>query len=250
MKRALNPREKRLLIGCLLTIFLVINFLAYGQFSSRRTALTSSIARLKDQSANNDVWLSEQDLWQKRGKWLQTNMPSTDSVGRSQGQLLDELQNSALDSGLKVSNQTPLQSTTVTMPNSSSDIVATEVAVSLRVRGDQDKVLRWLLSIQSPERFLAMKTFEIELDTKAKEKIPQAQCNLTLARWFNPNAVPAPAPPAPDAAAPPAPVPTSAPAPASVPADDNPENTNPAPAPAPAPAPSAPAAPRAPSQSA
>lgn len=188
MKRSLNPREKRLLMGCLITIFVVVNAMVYRQFDARRTALNRSLKNLKEQGDTNKVWLDQKDRWQKRAEWLEKNMQFTDSAGRSQGQLLEELQSSALDAGLKVSNTTPLEAVQVSLPSNPNEIVCNEVAVSLKVRGDQDKVLRWLLTLQSPERFQAMKAFEIELDTKAKEKIPQAQCNLTLARWFTPNA--------------------------------------------------------------
>jgi hypothetical protein len=181
MKRSLNQREKRLLIGCLLTLFVAINVLAFRSFSSRRSDLKTAISRLKEQSVSDKIWLDQKGLWQKRAKWLDANMTYTDSPGRSQGQLLEELQTTALDAGLKVTNQTLLES-----PPAGE--FYKEVAASVHVRGDQDKLLRWLLSLQSPERFQPMKAFEIELDPKAKEKVPQAQCNLTLAKWFNPNA--------------------------------------------------------------
>ena len=195
MKRSLNSREKRLLIACLLTIFIVINALAFRSYSMRNKTLTSRIGALKQQSATNRIWLDQKAKWQKLAKWLAANMTYTESAGRSQGQLLDELQSSALDAGLKVSNPTLLEPVQVSMPNNINDVVCNEVGVSLRIRGDQDKLLRWLLTLQSPERFRAMKGFEIELDTKAKEKIPQAVCNITLARWFNPVAPPGAPPP-------------------------------------------------------
>lgn len=195
MKRSLNSREKRLLIACLLTIFIVINALAFRTYSTRNKTLTNRISDLKQQSATNRIWLDQKAKWQKRSKWLDANMTYTESAGRSQGQLLDELQSSALDAGLKVSNPTLLEPVQVSVPNNINDVVCNEVGVSLRIRGDQDKLMRWLLTLQSPERFRAMKGFEIELDTKAKEKIPQAQCNITLARWFNPVAPPGAPPP-------------------------------------------------------
>lgn len=187
MKRSLNPRERRLLVGCLATMFIVVNFLVYRQFDGRRTQLNKSLKSLQEQQATNKVWLDQKERWQRREQWLEQNMKYTDSAGRSQGQLLEELQTSALDAGLKVSNTTPLEAVQVSVPSNVNDIVCNEVAVSLKVHGDQAKVLNWLLTLQSPEKFQAMKAFEIELDTKSKEKTPQAQCNLTMARWFNPN---------------------------------------------------------------
>lgn len=106
-------------------------------------------------------------------------MPNTDSLGRAQGQLLEDIQNDALDWGIIAEQPTlPLAST----PNSSFR----EVTVSVRLRGDQTTVLSWLATLQSPEKFQAVRELQIEIDSRAREKTPQVICNLTLARWFKP----------------------------------------------------------------
>jgi hypothetical protein len=107
-------------------------------------------------------------------------MPVTDSLGRAQGQLLEDLQNEALDLGIVIQQQT--------LPESVTNADFREVTVNLRVRGDQTVMLQWLAGMQSPEKFQAIKEFKLELDSKAKEKTPQAVCNLTIARWFKPEA--------------------------------------------------------------
>ena len=56
----------------------------------------------------------------------------------------------------------------------------------MRLRGDQATVLQWLSTLQSPEKFQAVRQLEVEIDTRAREKTPQVVCNLTLARWFKP----------------------------------------------------------------
>jgi Tfp pilus assembly protein PilN len=179
MSRILNQREKRLLFGCIAVILLATTALAYGWFEKQRKVLNTAIEALTEQTQENEEWLNQRGRWDKRMKWLEAKMPYTDSAGRSQGQLLEELQTSALDAELKITGQTLLEPLALDHAN--------EVAVNIKLRGDQDKMLRWLLVLQAPEKFQAMKAFELELDTKAKEKTPQAQCNLTIARWFNPN---------------------------------------------------------------
>ncbi len=178
MKRRLNPRERRLLAACVLIIFLAFNVLAFREFSARRKVLNTSITQLQDQSTSNHTWLKDRDSWDKRMKWLDKNMPFTDSAGRSQGQLLEDLQTTSLDAELKITGQTLLEPFALDHCN--------EVALNIKIQGDQDKLMRWLLTLQSPEKFLAVKAFSLEIDSKAKEKTPQAHCNLTLARWFNP----------------------------------------------------------------
>ncbi|HSI63280.1 MAG TPA: hypothetical protein VLE43_09170 [Candidatus Saccharimonadia bacterium] len=191
-KRTFNTREKRLLIICLSTIFLVGNAMAVREFLSRRKELVISLDTMKKQETANNMLLMDGPRMEKLDGWLDKHMPYTNSAGKAQGQLLDDLRNSALDLGLKTENENPLESLELSHHN--------EVSVSLRVRGDQEVVTSWLLTLQSPEKFTAIKSVELELDTRSREKTPQAQCNITVARWFNPKpppgyqeAVPAPA---------------------------------------------------------
>jgi len=186
-KRTLNTREKRLLLLCLGTIVIIVNVIFFRGFNLQRKALTESIKRLSDEAADDKIWLNDRAFWAKRQDWLTKHMPYTDSTGRSQGQLLDELQNTALDAQLKVSNQ-------VLHDEPTKEADYKEVSLSIKVRGDHDVLLRWLLSLQSPEKFEAMKTFDLQLDTKGKDKTPQAECNLTVARWFNPESSAEPLP--------------------------------------------------------
>jgi Type II secretion system (T2SS), protein M subtype b len=197
MKRSLNQREKRLLALCIGTIFIVFNVLIFREFGIRRKAMLASLEDMEQRVAINNGLISDRPVWEKRLAWLDTHMPYTDSAGRSQGQLLEDLQNAALDSELKITSQTLLEPLALDHCN--------EVAVSLRVRGDQEKMMRLLLMLQAPDRFTAIKAFDLQLDTRSKEKTPQAECNLTVARWFNsepppgtqPAAEPAPAEPEP-----------------------------------------------------
>ena len=104
-------------------------------------------------------------------------------VHPAQAKLLEEIQNVALDYQLQVQKQQLLPDAADSKTNAS---VYREVAVEVRLRGDQTTLLGWLASLQSPEKFQAIKQLELEIDAKAKEKTPQALCNLVLARWFKP----------------------------------------------------------------
>ena len=150
MSRTLNQREKRLLMGCVTVIFLTATVLGYNWYDSHRKTLKGSIATLLSQSQENQEWLGQRDHWEKRMKWLESKMPYTDSAGRSQGQLLEELQTSALDAELKITGQTLLEPLELDADGAGHRY---EVAVNIKVRGDNEKMVRWLLTLQSPEKF-------------------------------------------------------------------------------------------------
>lgn len=196
-KRTFNNREKRLLLLCVSTIFIVGNFMAVREFLSRRKDLVASVDTLRKQETANRMLLLDGPRMEKLDGWLDKTMPYTNSAGKAQGQLLDDLRNSALDMGLKTENENPLESLELSHHN--------EVSVSLRVRGAQEVVIGWLLTLQSPEKFTAIKSVELELDTRSREKTPQAQCNITVARWFNPKPPPGYQEPVPPPAAAPVP---------------------------------------------
>jgi hypothetical protein len=189
MKRSLNTREKRLLTLCLLTLLVVGNALAVREFMTRRKAALATLSTLKEQQASNEIWMNDQALYEKLQAWIEQHMPYTASAGRSRGELLEDLQGSARDVGLRVDNENPQESLALDHAN--------EVSVSMRVRGDEATMTRWLLTLQSPERFTVIKDIELELDSRSKEKTPQMECNITVARWFNPNPPPGGVPPAP-----------------------------------------------------
>lgn len=183
MALALTPREKKLLAACISALVLMATFIILKQFLDRRTAVLAKITALENEKRENEGYLADRDFWEKRSKWLTQNMPVTESLGTAQALLLEEIQNVALDYQLQVQKQQLLPDSADAKANAA---VYREVAVEVRIRGDQTTVLGWLASLQSPEKFQAIKQLELEIDSKAKEKTPQVLCNLVLARWFKP----------------------------------------------------------------
>jgi hypothetical protein len=207
MKRSLNIREKRLLLLCLVTLLIVGNALALSNFLARLKGARDSITTLEQELAENRLWLGQQERFQKRQGWIDKNMPyiPSEQAGKARGELYDDLRFSAFDAGLTTENVNVQNAAALELPNANKDIYANEVSVSMRVRGDQTTLIGWLLSLQGTDRFVVVKAIELELDSRSKEKTPQAQCDITVARWFNPNPPPGTLPDAP-APAPAAPV--------------------------------------------
>ena len=176
--RTLTGREKRMLYACIAVLLFAATGLLADEFNNRRKALDTQIKSLVAEKKESEAWLNDRAFQEKRSAWLDATMPSTDSLGRSQGQLLEDMQNAALDRELKVTKSTPNDSTKTANYQ--------EVSVTLSISGDQAVLLSWLATLQSPERFQVIKSLEIEPDAKSKAKTPQCNCNITLARWFKP----------------------------------------------------------------
>ena len=179
MTKSLSTREKRLLGACISVLVISATTLLAKEFLDRRVAVEKKIAGLEGEKKDNDSWLTQRDFLEKRKEWLDANLPDTESLGRAQGMLLEEFQNAALDRQIKIVNSS--------LPAAHSTANYREVAVTLKLYGEQAKVLAWLATLQSPERFYVIKSLKLDPDRRSKEPLPQVECDLTVARWFKPD---------------------------------------------------------------
>lgn len=179
--RELTVREKWLLGLCVAVIFLVVNgFAARGIVKNLRGS-GDRIAVLKNELADQEMWLEEAEKADVRARWLDESMPSLagSTLGKEQGDLLQAMQDELFERKLTIQQQS--------LQDIENTAFYTEVAVRLTVRGNEADVIDWLISLQGPEKFQVIKALELEIDPKAKEEEPQAVCQITVARWFSPD---------------------------------------------------------------
>lgn len=175
----LSTRERRLLLLCGITLVTLVTLFLLQEYNQKLAAVREAQQELRDELVEHETWLGEAAYYAGLSKWISEHLPPlTDSAGRTQGQLLDELQDSALNVGLNMERPNLLAP--------SSTAYYQEVAIRMRVRGEQIALLRWLTTLQRPDQFRTITSMEIELDRNAGDTEPQAVCNLTVARWFHP----------------------------------------------------------------
>ncbi len=189
--RGLTTREKRLLGLCLASVFLVANLFAGRAIMRSLGGGMARITELKNELAENEMWLEERELWDRRQEWLEKNLPDSlvrqrISAGNAQGELMQSLQNELLERKLKIERQSLLEPVNATYHD--------EVAVNLRIKGEAAVLSQWLATLQSPEKFVVIKNIKLKLDDRSKEAEPQAECDITIARWFAPSEGDQPAP--------------------------------------------------------
>jgi hypothetical protein len=180
MSRTLSTREKRLLGGCIGVLLIAGTTLLLTEFLSRNEAVAKQISALTAEKVENATWLQDREFQAKRQGWLDTTLPVTESVGRAQGLLVDEVQNQMLDLGIAIIKTTP----NLAVTNAQHQ----EISATFELRGETSKVLTWLAFLQSPEKFVVVKALNLDPDTRGKEKTPQIVCKVTIARWFKPQA--------------------------------------------------------------
>lgn len=175
----LTTRERRLLLLCGGTLVLLVTFFLAQEYNQKLVGLKEQRQQLQGDLIEHEGWLTEADYYETRSRWVAEHLPPlADSAGRTQGQLLDELRDSALNVGLQMERPDLLAP--------SSNPHYQEVAIRMRVRGEQTALLRWLTTLQRPDQFRTITSLEIELDRDSSDAEPRAVCNLTVARWFHP----------------------------------------------------------------
>ncbi len=175
--RNLNSRETKLLLLCLFSIFVVVNLFGIRVIYKNLKGGRGETDDLKLELLDQKGWLSEKDDWEQKNKWIMEKMPTASaSVGKAQGELVQQLQDSLYENRIKIDRQTLLE------PKSSA--YYDEVAVNLRIQGDAVKVNEWLSKLQGVDRFQIIKVLKLSIDTRSKMKEPQAICEVTVARWF------------------------------------------------------------------
>ena len=185
--RSLNSRERLLLTLCFLTIFLVVNGFVFRAVYKKLNGSKTELTALEGELMELQQLAGDAEFWQRRAQWVDENMPEPMvSVGRAQGELAEQLQQSLFERKITIERQTLLEPVSTEFYD--------EVAVNLRIEGDAVKVNEWLTTLQSPEAFQTIKNIELELDTRSKKTEPQAECEVTIARWFRPRGSAAPQP--------------------------------------------------------
>lgn len=165
---------------CLGVIFLVVNGFAARSVLKVLRGSDAKIQTLKNTLADNEMWLDEAPKAEAREKWIESNMPKMtgQTLGKLQGDLIQSLQDDVFNRKLRIDRQ------------SLQDIVYetfyTEVAVRLEVEGAETAVIEWLTTLQGPDKFQIIKSLELELDSRSREIEPQAECEITIARWYHP----------------------------------------------------------------
>lgn len=181
---------------CVGVIFLVANGFAARSVLKVLRGSDSKIDGLKNTLADYEMWVEEAPKVEARERWLAANMPGMrdSTLGKLQGDLIQSLQDEVFNRKLRIDRQ------------SLQEIVKgnfyTEVAVRIEVEGAESAVIDWLTTLQAPDKFQIIKELELELDNRSREIEPQAECEITIARWYHPETGEAIPPSAPDEAAP------------------------------------------------
>jgi type II secretory pathway component PulM len=172
--RALTAKEKRLLIGLVGALFVLLNVVGLQAFLNRQRALQANIVQLESQLMEGRALLEEQGLWQERATWLDVNQPGDDiSTTDDDAKFYEFVESSAKSAGLEYTRRDAGN-----LPNAGP---FAEVFDTSLVKGKMESLVKWLNELQQPKAFRAIKQISI----KSGEP-PEVVAEVEVARWYRP----------------------------------------------------------------
>lgn len=164
----------------LLSLFLLALGIVGGGslLRSHRTKVAAAQARIDEASPQleaAELAAADAPFWQERKVWLDQTMPALGNSGETHGAFLEQLITAARERGLNPESPVLLK------PEGTPH--ATDLSVSLQVTGPDSALLRWLASLQSPEKLQVIKYLQI---LPRSSQPPRLSATLTVARLHRP----------------------------------------------------------------
>ena len=172
--RALTAKEKRLLIGLLGALFVLLNVVGLQAFLNRQRALQGNIFRLQSQLEEGRALLAEKDFWRERAGWLDEHQPPDDiTTTDDDAKFYEFVETSAKNAGLTYTRRDA--------GNQTDAGAYAEVFDSSQVKGNMKSLVKWLAELQQPTAFRAVK----QIAVKSGEP-PEVIAEVEVARWYRP----------------------------------------------------------------
>lgn len=173
--RALTAKEKKLLVGLLAAIFVLLNVFGLQAFINRQKTLQQSITGLEILAAESRDLVAQKNEWDERAAWLDANQPEDDvSTTDDDAKFYEFVESSAKKHGLQYTRKDG-----GTVPGDGS---YAEVFDSSQVKGNMESLVKWLSELQQPDDFRAIKRLSI----KSAPEPPDVICDIEVARWYRP----------------------------------------------------------------
>ncbi len=170
----MNPRERvlALVIGSLL--FLLINLYLWSSLLGALRAARAEMAERQGLRAQQQVFLRERKLWEKRADWLAKHQPVMKSPVEA-STLLDEVKQAAGKNKIVIEN--PVIGASEATPNYQA------VFASVETKSGWPPLVRFLYDVQQPDKFVVFESVNLQIDSADPTSM---RGKFKIARWFAP----------------------------------------------------------------
>jgi type II secretory pathway component PulM len=173
----MSTREKRLLIFFGIAGFLVLNFLAFNFYQTKRQVAVAQLADAQRQLDQAEIIKESRDQVAEEMEWLRENEPEPAAAQDVQTQLQKFCESQASEAGLTIKIQRP-------MPTDSTEGRQYHRAkFQFTLTGTEESLYRWLDRVNVPADFRI--ATQIRLNPN-KEDDTQIDCVTVVEQWFVP----------------------------------------------------------------
>ena len=172
----MNPRERVLSMVVGGTAFLLLNWLLLDYLTGTLAQTRSDIAARKAVRTEQNVFLKERSMWEKREAWLKKTQPQLTGPGDA-STLLTQVKEIAGKHNILIEN--PGLGGVETAPTHQS------TSVSIETKSPWQPLVRFLHDVQQPESFIVFESVNLQIDSQDPTTM---RVKFKIARWFAPKA--------------------------------------------------------------
>jgi|GEM_PF-2765572 len=173
----LKTSEQRLLIIVGILAFCLLNFYLYGELVHKRDKMTKDFERLTQRQFRLQGLLDERALWEDRRRWVGERLPAYRTIDDRDTHLITFVRHHANTTGLEIFKENPLPS--------KLEANYEETAIDVGVQGEIEPVIRWLYSLQDPEKFRSITSLSMK-KAKSRGDSTEIRLEITLSQWWSP----------------------------------------------------------------
>ena len=170
----LSRREQMLSLIVAAALFLLANLFVWSSLlGAARTARADVAAREATRTQQN-VFLEEEDMWERRDKWLAKNQPALKSPVEASA-LLDQVK--------EIAGKHKIQLLNPAIGSGDSTPHYQAVFASVETKSPWPPLVRFLHEVQQPEAFVVFENVQLAIDSADPTMM---KGKFKVARWFKP----------------------------------------------------------------
>jgi len=173
----MSPREKKLLIFFASAGFIVLNFLGFGFFQTKRLEVMRARDQARQQLDTAEMYRASREQVQPQMEWLASHEPEPAANQDVQTKLQQLAEREAQSAGLTIKSQKPLPT------DSTEGLHYHRAKIELAVSGTEDALYLWLDKLNTPDQLRAATFIRLSPNQQDDTKI---DCRATVEQWFVP----------------------------------------------------------------
>jgi len=170
----LNRRERVLALIVAGTVFVVINLVIWSSLAGMVGRTRAELAERKTTRRQQEVFMKERGMWEKRDEWLKKNQPTLKSPVEASA-LLDQLKQAASKQNIVIENPA--------IGSGDASLQYQAVFASIETKSPWQPLVKFLYEVQQPESFVVFESVSLAIDPGDPTMM---RGKFKIARWFAP----------------------------------------------------------------